>query len=169
DRGGSGPAGRRPAGAGVRPAAGPHRRPRGGGGVAEDAPGGARDRRRAGHRRARRTPPPVPEKDITDSVALLRWLADDNFTFLGYREYDLVDGDVLRARMGSGLGILRSDQATPRRLSEMGPQARARALERRLLIITKANSRATVHRSAYLDYIGLKTFDADGNVTGERR
>src|SRR5690606_19196841 len=113
--------------------------------------------------------PPVPEKDITDSVALLRWLADDNFTFLGYREYDLVDGDVLRARMGSGLGILRSDQATPRRLSEMGPQARARALERRLLIITKANSRATVHRSAYLDYIGLKTFDADGNVTGERR
>ena len=31
--------------------------------------------------------PPVPEKDITDSVALLRWLAEDHFTFLGYREY----------------------------------------------------------------------------------
>ena len=29
--------------------------------------------------------PPVPEKDITDSVELLRWLADDHFTFLGYR------------------------------------------------------------------------------------
>src|SRR5699024_232463 len=35
--------------------------------------------------------------------------------------------------------------------------------------ITKANSRATVHRNAYLDYIGVRTFDADGNVTGERR
>src|SRR5690606_6142182 len=35
---------------------------------------------------------PVPDKDITDSVELLRWLADDHFTFLGYREYDLVTG-----------------------------------------------------------------------------
>ena len=31
------------------------------------------------------TAPPVPEKDLTDSVELLRWLADDHFTFLGYR------------------------------------------------------------------------------------
>ena len=42
-------------------------------------------------------------------------------------------------------------------------------MEKRLLIITKANSRSTVHRSAYLDYIGFKIFDADGNVVGERR
>jgi glutamate dehydrogenase len=124
--------------------------------------------------------PPVPDKDITDSVALLRWLADDHFTFLGYREYELVDGDeidpktgepvkLLAAKLGTGLGILRSDQAGPRVLSSLSPEAFAKALERRLLIITKANSRATVHRNAYLDYIGLKTFDADGNVTGERR
>jgi glutamate dehydrogenase len=124
--------------------------------------------------------PPVPEKDITDSVALLRWLADDHFTFLGYREYELADGDeidpntgqpvkLLTAKLGTGLGILRSDQTAPRVLSSMSPEAYAKALERRLLIITKANSRATVHRNAYLDYIGLKTFDADGNVTGERR
>jgi glutamate dehydrogenase len=123
--------------------------------------------------------PPVPEKDITDSVALLRWLADDHFTFLGFREYQLVDGAVdpvtgeperlLQARPGTGLGILRNDQSTPRVLSSMSPEAYAKALEKRLLIITKANSRATVHRNAYLDYIGLKTFDPEGNVTGERR
>jgi glutamate dehydrogenase len=123
--------------------------------------------------------PPVPEKDITDSVALLRWLADDHFTFLGYREYHLVDGAVdpatgeperlLQAQPGTGLGILRNDQAAPRVLSSMSPEAYAKALEKRLLIITKANSRATVHRNAYLDYIGLKTFDPEGNVTGERR
>jgi glutamate dehydrogenase len=119
--------------------------------------------------------PPVPEKDITDSVALLRWLADDHFTFLGYREYALVedpeDAPVtsLKATPGTGLGILRNDQPTPRVLSTMSPEAYAKVLERRLLIITKANSRSTVHRNAYLDYIGLKTFDADGNVTGERR
>jgi glutamate dehydrogenase len=54
-------------------------------------------------------------------------------------------------------------------LSTMTPEAFAKALEKRLLIITKANSRATVHRSAYLDYVGFKMFDSDGNVVGERR
>jgi glutamate dehydrogenase len=122
--------------------------------------------------------PPVPEKDITDSVELLRWLANDHFTFLGYREYRLVEGTdpatgepvkQLAAVLGTGLGILRGDQVSPRVLSSMTPEAYAQALEKRLLIITKANSRATVHRSAYLDYIGIKTFDADGEVMGERR
>lgn len=74
--------------------------------------------------------PPVPEKDITDSVELLRWLAHEHFTFLGYREYRLADADadadadeaaggagdkVLEAVLGTGLGILRQDSTQPRR------------------------------------------------------
>jgi glutamate dehydrogenase len=110
---------------------------------------------------------PVPDKDVTDAIELLKWLAHDHFTFLGYREYALDDG-VLNAVQGTGLGILRGD-STPRKLSSMTPEAYQRALEKRLLIITKANSRATVHRSAYLDYIGLKVFDETGQVVGERR
>ncbi|MEV6298497.1 NAD-glutamate dehydrogenase [Actinoplanes sp. NPDC051861] len=111
---------------------------------------------------------PVPDKDVTDTIELLKWLAHDHFTFLGYREYRLDDG-VLTAVEGTGLGILRG-ASKPRRLaSEMAAEAYERALEKRLLVITKANSRATVHRSAYLDYIGVKVFDGDGNVTGERR
>jgi glutamate dehydrogenase len=110
---------------------------------------------------------PVPDKDVTDSTELLKWLANDHFTFLGYREYRL-DGDVLKAVEGTGLGILRGD-STPRQLSTMTPEAYKRALEKRLLVITKANSRATVHRSAYLDYIGVKTFNDRGEVIGERR
>src|SRR5690606_37189685 len=86
--------------------------------------------------------PPVPEKDITDTIALLRWLAEDHFTFLGYREYELVDGDTLVAKRGTGLGILRSDQSRPKVLSTLPPEVQAKALEKRLLIITKANSRA---------------------------
>ncbi|MEV6487009.1 NAD-glutamate dehydrogenase [Actinoplanes sp. NPDC051633] len=110
---------------------------------------------------------PVPDKDVTDSIELLKWLAHDHFTFLGYREYRL-DDDVLHAVPGSGLGILRGE-GTPRALSSMTPEAYRRALEKRLLVITKANSRATVHRSAYLDYIGVKVFDDRGEVVGERR
>ncbi|MFB9545609.1 NAD-glutamate dehydrogenase [Micromonospora sagamiensis] len=124
--------------------------------------------------------PPVPEKDITDSVELLRWLAHDHFTFLGYREYRLVEvdeggtpdeprGQALEATLGTGLGILRQDRTEPRTLSSMPPEAHEKVLEKRLLIITKANSRATVHRSAYLDYIGFKIFNEHGEVVGERR
>ncbi|HTF12998.1 MAG TPA: NAD-glutamate dehydrogenase, partial [Asanoa sp.] len=117
--------------------------------------------------------PPVPEKDITDSVELLRWLAHEHFTFLGYREYKLVPGEsgerLLAAELGTGLGILRQDQTTPLALTALPPEARAKVLEKRLLIITKANSRATVQRSAYLDYIGFKIFDDNGEVIGERR
>lgn len=121
---------------------------------------------------------PVPDRDLTDSVELLRWLADHHFTFLGYREYELVhvpgaagnETDLMRAVPGTGLGILRDDtSSTARTLESMTPEAQHKALEKRLLVITKANSRATVHRSAYLDYIGFKMFDADGNVSGERR
>ncbi len=116
---------------------------------------------------------PVPDTDLTDAVELLRWLVDDHFTFLGYREYRLVtDGtgeELLQAVSGSGLGILRGGRPRPRVLSSMTAEAHARAMERRLLIITKANSRATVHRSAYLDYIGFKRFDANGDVVGEQR
>jgi glutamate dehydrogenase len=112
---------------------------------------------------------PVPDRDITDSVELLRWLVDDHFTFLGYREYRLVDGERIEAVLGTGLGILRTDQTQPRLLSTLSPEARAQLMEHRLLTITKANSRSTVHRSAYLDYVGFKVFDEHGAVVGEKR
>jgi glutamate dehydrogenase len=116
------------------------------------------------------TPLPVRREDVEDARELLCWLADDHFTFLGYREYRLADGgEVLEAVPSSGLGILRKAPVAPRTFASMPAEARARAHEQRLLVITKANTKATVHRDAYLDYIGVKAFDAEGRVTGERR
>ena len=46
--------------------------------------------------------------------------------------------------------------------------AAAKAREKTVLVLTKANSRSTVHRPAYLDYVGVKKF-RDGEVVGERR
>ncbi|MGH3489666.1 MAG: NAD-glutamate dehydrogenase, partial [Actinopolymorphaceae bacterium] len=119
-------------------------------------------------------PPPrnLPAQEIADTRELLSWLADNHFTFLGYREYTLVeegDDTILRAVPGTGLGILRSDPRTATAFSQMPAEVRAKAREKKLLILTKANSRSTVHRPAYLDYIGIKTFDESGEVTGERR
>ena len=109
--------------------------------------------------------------ELRQAQDLLRWLDDGNFTFLGYREYDLVNvsgEDVLELREESGLGLLRAgtDARQVQHLTEAG---RKKAREKRALVITKANSRSTVHRPAYLDYIGIKSFDAAGNVNGERR
>ncbi|MET8179422.1 NAD-glutamate dehydrogenase [Streptomyces sp. NPDC005336] len=135
----------------------------------------------------------VREQEVEEARELLRWLADDHFTFIGYREYELTQApteaggqeDVLSAVPGTGLGILRSDphhKDTTGESAHAGPaapvspsfnrlpaDARAKARERKLLVLTKANSRATVHRPSYLDYIGVKKFDAEGNVIGERR
>ncbi len=117
-------------------------------------------------------PPPLPADEVDETKALLEWLADDHFTFLGYREYVLQteDGaDILRAVAGTGLGILRADQDLARTSAKLPPAVSAKAREKELLIITKANSRATVHRPVYLDYIGIKVFGPDGQVVGERR
>jgi glutamate dehydrogenase len=117
-------------------------------------------------------PPPLPKGEVAQGQDLLRWLADDHFTFLGYREYRLEsvgDDDVLRALPGSGLGILRFDQDMSSSFGKLPPRVKAKAREKTLLVLAKANSRATVHRPAYLDYVGVKTFDENGEVVGERR
>lgn len=120
-------------------------------------------------RELRDDPPPLPADEVEQGAALLEWLADDHFTFLGYREYalEVVDGrDVLRARPGTGYGILRADPGEPRPL----PDAVAEhARDPQLLVLAKANSRATVHRPVFLDYVGIKQVDESGVVTGERR
>ncbi|MGC3002340.1 NAD-glutamate dehydrogenase [Streptomyces sp. G35A] len=122
-------------------------------------------------------PGDLPAPQVEEARELLRWLADDHFTFLGYREYELRADDSLAAVPGTGLGILRSDphhadeesHPVSPSFERLPADARAKAREHKLLVLTKANSRATVHRPSYLDYIGVKKFDADGNVVGERR
>ncbi|MBT3155365.1 NAD-glutamate dehydrogenase [Streptomyces sp. CHD11] len=122
-------------------------------------------------------PADVTAPQVEEARELLHWLADDHFTFLGYREYELREDDSLVALPGTGLGILRSDpqlapedsQPVSASFERLPADARAKAREHKVLVLTKANSRATVHRPSYLDYIGVKKFDADGNVVGERR
>ncbi|MCD0451240.1 NAD-glutamate dehydrogenase [Actinocorallia sp. API 0066] len=117
----------------------------------------------------RENPPPLPEKEIAEGVELLDWLADGHFTFLGYRDYSLSeDGSTLIPVSGTGLGILREEKKESRSFAAMPPEVRARAREPKMLILTKANSRATVHRPHYLDYIGVKRFEG-GEVVGESR
>jgi glutamate dehydrogenase len=134
----------------------------------------AADARREAEAGVHREPQPTAAGDVNTAEAeeLFRWLADGHFTFLGYREYDLVteaDGMALRAVPGTGLGLLRHDRPGSDAFASLPPEVRAKAKEPVLLVLTKANSRSTVHRSSYLDYVSLKKFDDAGEVVGEYR
>ncbi|MCY7305851.1 MAG: NAD-glutamate dehydrogenase [Rhodoferax sp.] len=113
---------------------------------------------------------PLGEQSRTEGIAFLRWLEDRHFTFLGARNYDLVrDGEhvTLLAQADSGLGILRGAARTPQ--ASLPPEAVALIDKDDLVLVTKAMTRATVHRPAWLDYVAVKRFDQTGQVVGEYR
>ena len=120
--------------------------------------------------------PPIAADLRAEALAFLHWLVQDNFTFLGMREFELTgdpeSGD-LRPRQGSGLGVLRNPAVEVlRRGSElvaMTPEIRRFYFAPAPLIITKANVVSRVHRRAYMDYIGIKTYHGDGTLKGELR
>ena len=117
-------------------------------------------------------PPPLPVDEIAETIQFLQWLLADNFTFLGLRDYN-VDGQSLQPDFDGALGIMRSRELRVLKrgteLLEITPEIMAFLKEPRLLIIAKANIHSRVHRRAYLDYIGVKRFDASGNLIGEHR
>ena len=116
--------------------------------------------------------PPGADADLRrESQALLQWMADNHFTFLGFREYRLAPKGgkmYLRPIPGTGMGVLANDDRGVRAI-ELTQQMERLVRSKDWLIITKANSRSTVHRNSYLDYVGVKKYDADGNPVGEMR
>ena len=93
--------------------------------------------------------PASPAESPAEIEALLRWLADGHFTFLGYREYDLVDGpDGMAAARGARHRARHpaARQARVERVRRAAARgAGQRPPSRSSLILTKANSR--VHRA----------------------
>ncbi|ANS78397.1 NAD-specific glutamate dehydrogenase, large form [Serinicoccus hydrothermalis] len=117
-------------------------------------------------------PKTVPADEIDPVVDFLKWIDDHHFTYLGYRSYDLVDTDdglALQAVAGSGLGILRETDDTSADPTVLRTEAARTARDPQLLTVTKANTRATVHRTVPLDYLGIRRFDDKGEVVGEHR
>ena len=101
----------------------------------------------------------------------LAWLSAGHFTFLGYREYDLDSSEAgphLRPVPGTGLGLLRHDGVDSYLAATLpgGPQAE-RTPPR--LVLAKSSLRSTVYRPSYLDYVAVRKFDANGQVSGEYR
>ncbi len=125
-----------------------------------------------------RLPAALPADAAAESRAFLEWLAQDHLVLLGYRRHDLLphagEGGALALRLvpGSGLGVLRERDEERAAPSWWSLPAAARALAEAplpVVVVTKANTRSTVHRPGYTDYIGVKRYDAAGRVVGEHR
>jgi len=119
---------------------------------------------------------PYPEtlnaETVEEEKAFLNWLRRSHFAFLGYCKYEVAkegEEDVLRVVPGSGLGILRESSQVSEDFAAATLEIRKLAGAPQLLVLTKANSRSTVHRAGYLDYVGVKRLDAKGRTSGEER
>ncbi|MBA4782858.1 MAG: NAD-glutamate dehydrogenase [Rhizobiales bacterium] len=121
------------------------------------------------------SPPPIEVQQLAEAVQFLEWLLENNYTFLGAREYRYDDSAdrFVQPIKASGLGILkdpnvhvlkRGDQ-----LVEITPEIREFMIRPDPLIISKANVRSRIHRRVHMDYIGVKLYDAMGKITGELR
>lgn len=123
----------------------------------------------------RQSAPPLDAEEIEDAIELLRWIANDHFTFIGYRDYRFVTENG-RTRIEvvpeSGLGILRAPEVViyENLLDQphLPAEVAAFLLKPALLTVGKANRRSTVQRSSHLDTIALRRFDEHGNVVGGR-
>jgi glutamate dehydrogenase len=106
---------------------------------------------------------------------LLRWLYDNHFTFLGFREYK-ISGTGKKTKVSvdrsSGLGVLRDPGVAVFEAFQAQGTISAEIAEflgeRDLLSVTKTNQRSVVHRSVHMDAIGIKKMDKNGNVVGHR-
>ncbi|CAN5883026.1 NAD-glutamate dehydrogenase [soil metagenome] len=114
--------------------------------------------------------------EVDEAVAFLEWLRNDNFVFLGYREYRISEtpnGPALQGVTGSGLGILSdaetSKAADPILLSSLPSDVADRYEQGDLLVISKTNRLSVVHRRARMDYVGIRMIGSGGETVGEAR
>ncbi len=113
--------------------------------------------------------PELNDDACIEAITFLEWLNDDHFTFVGFSEYEVDRGKsaAVSPKQGTGLGVLRGelkDLATNHLASAVAEFERTGSL----LLITKADVRSTVHRSAYLDHVGIMRVEG-GKVIGEYR
>ena len=114
-------------------------------------------------------PTPLSPADVAESVDFLRWLDDDNFTYLGFREYVFPDAaGEPHGTARPALGIF-AEPSYPvfgglRDLASLPPDVQEFVRRRELLFIAKTMRRATVHRAVPMDAIGIRRFNAAGEV-----
>ncbi|HXI86379.1 MAG TPA: NAD-glutamate dehydrogenase, partial [Parvularculaceae bacterium] len=122
-------------------------------------------------------PEGIARDDKREAVEFLKWLWDNRFAFLGVRRYrySATNKGVEFAHEPSGdLGILKDSdrrilKSTYSEAGHLSPAVEEFMRSGEAILVAKANAKSLVHRRVYMDYIGVKTYSADGKVNGEDR
>ncbi len=125
----------------------------------------------------RARPEGITHEDHRESVEFLKWLWDNRFTFLGVRHYaySRKGGKVeFEHDASSDLGILKDSarrvlKSTYSEAGHLSPAVEEFMNSGEAILVAKANAKSLVHRRVYMDYLGVKTYDASGKVNGEDR
>ncbi|TNE60115.1 MAG: NAD-glutamate dehydrogenase [Alphaproteobacteria bacterium] len=118
----------------------------------------------------------ISDEEFQETAAFLNWLSHDHFLFFGARDYVYEGGEQdgeLIALDETSLGVLKDPSVVIlRRAGEprhTSPLIREALMQPSPITVTKSNSRSLVHRRAYMDFIGVKTYTPEGKLKGERR
>ncbi len=117
------------------------------------------------------------DQERNEHLAFLNWLIDEHFIFLGVRRYAVSqdkNGILFERDPTSDLGILKDSNRrilknTYSQKGDLSPAVEEFLKSKEPILLAKANSKSTVHRRTYLDYVGIKLYDENGNVVGEDR
>lgn len=116
----------------------------------------------------------ISANELSETKEFLKWLEDNNFTFLGYRKYNLVkkkNHTALDLSDKTGLGILNNDDLTLfnglRKLKTLPADIEYFINDPKYMMLTKTNAVSKIHRAVNMDAVFIKIFDDKGNVIGE--
>ena len=112
-------------------------------------------------------------------IEFLDWLPKKHFTFLGFREYDLVDSSAgiisdetqLVENIGQRLGIFTKLKEEENSIcgKDFSQGISDFYHSDDVIFFSKSATRSNVHRSVYPDYLVVKKYDEKGKVCGEVR
>ncbi|MEX0962570.1 MAG: NAD-glutamate dehydrogenase [Pseudohongiellaceae bacterium] len=117
---------------------------------------------------------PSSKINLQESLKFIAWLLDDHFTFLGYEKYCInysARSPFIELEEKSVLGVSRfkKDIKPKVKLADLPKGARELIIKKKICSFAKSGTRSKVHRPAYCDYVLLKEFDSNGEVSVEHR
>ncbi|MFO1387597.1 NAD-glutamate dehydrogenase [Cellvibrio sp.] len=112
--------------------------------------------------------------NVAESQEFLSWLRDNNFTFLGYSEYEFGESDgkrFLREKVEKRLGFFayKGGEANYSESASLNAGMLRFHLAPQVLTFSKSAVKSRIHRQAYSDYVVVKQFNDKGEVVGEVR
>ncbi|WP_323842878.1 NAD-glutamate dehydrogenase [Moraxella sp. Pampa] len=107
-------------------------------------------------------------------LEFLDWIGNDNFIFMGFREYrfdELGEDAKLYSVGGSGLGVLRgvSTDTLSQSFHRLPGQLKHLLSLPRVILLSKSRHESPVHRPVYMDFLGIHKYDGNGRLIGEYR